>query len=190
MKRIKAKTFITIASMLLLCSCFYSCEKIHTRKYVDLALPSGTLWAESNIGAKSPEEFGEYFCFFDLFYEDNPTWNGTGATPTLENWEELIAHCSGEWTSLNGVNGYRFTGSNGNSIFLPAAGCGDTLYSPGCQNKGCYWSSTENTSHFEMTTYLFFFCFSQDGAAIDTAGLKAGPEFSVRPVRSGKSKFF
>ena len=29
--------------------------------YVDLGLPSGTLWATCNVGANSPEEFGDYF---------------------------------------------------------------------------------------------------------------------------------
>ena len=34
-----------------------------TRKYVDLGLPSGTLWATCNIGASKPEEFGLYFAW-------------------------------------------------------------------------------------------------------------------------------
>lgn len=29
--------------------------------YVDLGLPSGTLWATCNLGASSPEEYGEYY---------------------------------------------------------------------------------------------------------------------------------
>ena len=34
-----------------------------TREYVDLGLPSGTLWATCNIGASKPEEFGLYFAW-------------------------------------------------------------------------------------------------------------------------------
>ena len=34
-----------------------------THQYVDLGLPSGTLWATCNIGAKSPEEYGDYFAW-------------------------------------------------------------------------------------------------------------------------------
>ena len=30
-------------------------------EYVDLGLPSGTLWATCNVGAKKPEEYGDYF---------------------------------------------------------------------------------------------------------------------------------
>ena len=32
-------------------------------KYVDLGLPSGTLWATCNVGATSPEQAGLYFAF-------------------------------------------------------------------------------------------------------------------------------
>ena len=33
------------------------------REYVDLGLPSGTLWATCNVGANSPEEYGDYFAW-------------------------------------------------------------------------------------------------------------------------------
>ena len=38
--------------------------------------------------------------------------------PTKVQMEELLNNCSWEWTQINGVNGYKVTGSNGNSIFL------------------------------------------------------------------------
>lgn len=57
---------------------------------------------------------------------------------SLENWE-LMEKCSLEWTQLNGVNGMKVTGPNGNSIFMPAAGSwSDQLNNVG--NKGYYWS--------------------------------------------------
>ena len=48
---------------------------------------------------------------------------------------------------MNGVNGYKFTGSNGNSIFIPAAGaCLDgSMYDVG--KYGDVWSSSLNTSY-------------------------------------------
>lgn len=36
-------------------------EEIH--EYVDLGLPSGTLWATCNVGASKPEEYGDYFAW-------------------------------------------------------------------------------------------------------------------------------
>ena len=50
-------------------------------------------------------------------------WGGDWRMPTTEEQRELLNNCTWEWTALNGVNGYRVTGPNGNSIFLPAAGC-------------------------------------------------------------------
>ena len=46
-------------------------------------------------------------------------WGGDWRMPTTEEQEELRNECTWEWTALNGVNGYRVTGPNGNSIFLP-----------------------------------------------------------------------
>lgn len=42
--------------------------------------------------------------------------------PTKTQMKELIDNCTWEWTQINGVNGFKVTGSNGNSIFLPANG--------------------------------------------------------------------
>ncbi|MDP0530686.1 hypothetical protein NLB58_02190 [Porphyromonas gingivalis] len=56
--------------------------KLPKYEYVDLGLPSGTLWATFNVGATKPEEFGDYFA-----------WGET--TPkTTYNWE-TYKHCIG-----------------------------------------------------------------------------------------------
>ena len=68
---------------------------------------------------------------------------GDGARmPTKEDWEELIANTTAEWTQVNGVAGRKFTAANGNSLFLPAAGdrWGGELYYAG--SRGYYWSSS------------------------------------------------
>lgn len=41
------------------------------KKYVDLGLPSGTLWATCNIGANSPEEYGDYFAWGEIVPKRN-----------------------------------------------------------------------------------------------------------------------
>ena len=136
--------------------------------YVDLGLPSGLKWAEYNVGATAPEEYGDYFAWGEIspkssYYESNSVtygksmsdisgnaqydaaranWGGNWRMPTLAEIDELFNNCSYKWTTQNGVNGYRVTGPNGNSIFLPAAGYryGTSLSRGG--SYGNYWSST------------------------------------------------
>lgn len=43
-------------------------------EYVDLGLPSGTLWATCNIGANSPEEYGDYFAWGETDSKDEYDW--------------------------------------------------------------------------------------------------------------------
>lgn len=47
---------------------------------------------------------------------------GIARMPTVSELQELIDNTNNEWTQVNSVNGYKFTGSNGNSIFIPASG--------------------------------------------------------------------
>lgn len=67
-------------------------------------------------------------------------WGSPWRMPTRSEIEELIDNCTWSWTIQNGVNGYKVTGSNGNSIFLPAAGNRDGMEVYACGSFGCYWS--------------------------------------------------
>ena len=57
-------------------------------KAVDLGLPSGTLWADRNVGADAPEAYGDYFAWGetepkDYYYWDSYKWcNGSSSTMT------------------------------------------------------------------------------------------------------------
>ena len=48
---------------------------IDGRDYVDLWLPSGTLWATCNVGASSPEEYGDYFAWGETKSKSTYDWN-------------------------------------------------------------------------------------------------------------------
>ena len=171
-----------------------------TGDWVDLGLPSGLLWATRNVGASSPEDYGDYFAwgetqpksYYDwstYLYTCNDDWDGLtkycnysdygcngftdnltilqpgddaavahygGRMPTKEEWEELYDHCTSSWMTMNGVNGRCFTGPNGNSLFLPAAGdrWNDELGSAGYHGR--YWSSSLNTGG-PNCAWLFLF---------------------------------
>lgn len=49
-------------------------------------------------------------------------WGGKWRLPNTSEFKELYSKCTWKYTSLNGVNGMKVTGPNGNSIFLPMTG--------------------------------------------------------------------
>lgn len=99
--------------------------------------------------------------------------------PTLDEMDELIYECIWEWTSVNGVNGYKVTGPNGNSIFLPAAGYrSDADASLHAGSYGLYWSATP-VSFDGCHAYHLYFSDGYYGWRYD--GFRSYG-FTVRPV--------
>lgn len=106
-------------------------------EYVDLGLPSGTMWAKCNVGAPTPESLGDFYAYGELYPDTNQStstytgeqgdflpaeadvasvfWGGGWHIPTIAEMDELRFYCIWEW---NG-QGYTVTGPNGCSIFLP-----------------------------------------------------------------------
>ena len=74
--------------------------------------------------------------------------------PLIEEIQELLTECSWEWTQMNGINGRKVTGPNGNSIFLPAAGV--TASDENIGVYGFYWSSTLFTGNPKQALDLEF----------------------------------
>lgn len=83
-------------------------------------------------------------------------WGGSWRLPTKKELGELKSKCTWTWTSQGGHNGYKVTGPNGKSIFLPAAGFrfGSSLYYSG--ENGRYWSSTPYGSSTQRAYGLYF----------------------------------
>ena len=81
-------------------------------------------------------------------------WGGNWRMPTRAELNELCNNCIWTWTTLNGVNGYRVTGPNGNSIFLPAAGYRYAKVNN--LGSGCYWSSSLHSSYSVGAYNLLF----------------------------------
>ena len=189
---------------------------IYRCNYIDLGLPSGTLWATKNIGAENPEDYGDYFAWgetkpksiyswntykwfktklllpkmrkygtvdnkSDLDFQDDAAyvnWGCEWCMPSLEQIKELKEQCKWEWTNYKGKNGCIITGSNGNTLFLPAAGyrSGTSLIDVG--KTGGYWQRSRHSS-FSSNAYFLRFrsgCFECDGDFRFYGS-------SVRPVR-------
>ncbi|MBQ6065099.1 MAG: hypothetical protein IJK87_15955 [Prevotella sp.] len=84
-------------------------------------------------------------------------WGGNWRMPTYEEIGELIDNCTSEWTTLNGVNGRKFTSNiNGNSIFLPAAGTRNGSSLNDAESYGYYWSGALSAGYSYNAYYLDF----------------------------------
>lgn len=128
--------------------------------FIDLGLPSGTLWAESNE---------EGFYTFDEAVEKY-----SNNMPTNEQLGELKDYCKWEWMG----DGYKITGHNGNAITLPAAGirsCFSGVYYVGL--CGFYWSSTPDDSYDAWSLF-----FDSSDVIADYSYLRYG--LSVRLVKN------
>ena len=104
-------------------------------------------------------------------------WGGDWRMPTLDEFRELLDECSWSWTTQNGVNGYKVTGPNGNSIFLPAAGARDGTEVCYRGSYGFYWSGTLNESYSHSAWSLDFYSGGHDRGS---SGRSYGR--TVRPV--------
>lgn len=104
-------------------------------------------------------------------------WGGTWRMPTVAEMQELKDNCTSEWTTQNGVNGRKFTGSNGNSIFLPSAGSFDGASLDDAGSYGYYWSSSLMTGYPNNARYVYF---NSGSVRVNFEGRYFG--CSVRPV--------
>ncbi len=105
-------------------------------------------------------------------------WGGNWRMPTREQIDELISNCSSEWTTLNGVNGWKFTGPNGNSIFLPAADFRDDQSWVYPDLEGGYWSSSLDAEYSYWACDLHFYM-----GDVSCVAYSRFSGHSVRPVR-------
>lgn len=174
--------------------------------FIDLGLPSGTLWADRNLGAKSPEGCGEYFRFGETvpFTEKSPEYKqqnfggdisstiydvahvkyniGFCIPDTVQLWE-LFECCSQEWGKYNNVDGLIIIGPNKNKIFLPAAGIKD---SDGTLDQlGTYGHYRSSVFKVDGSPCFFF-----NENYMDDGFCKSNIGITIRPIKFIKKDYF
>ena len=143
----------------------------------------GPYWAECNIGATKPEDYGILTSFNDAAQAVTEALGGDWRLPMQTEWDALLTNCGkGTWTEQNGVKGRLFTGTgdySSNSIFLPAAGYDGGFGREYAGSGGIYWSSTENGADGAWSLNI-----RSSGASKDSSARGRG--VSVRAVRNAK----
>jgi hypothetical protein len=159
------------------------------KPYVDLGLPSGTLWAKNNLGANSPEEQGDYYVWG---YTSNgetdgfmtPDIQGTQydiarcllgnewCLPNVDQYQELIDNCQFNYDD-NGVN---IIGPNGNMIYMPYSDSEWTHYM--CS------TSAEYARSIETFVYSFYLRKGQP-PYMESSGHEM--DYMVRPIYVGNN---
>ena len=173
---------------------------------VDLGL--STKWAKYNVGATSETELGGLFGFGDMtgfktsvLMEDyasddiyktdrdvaNKAYGSWLTMPTVEEFEELFRECKKEWVedTQNHVAGYKLTGPNGNSIFLPAAGSRTQQTVSGQGINGLYLSGSINPADKQ-----FALGYSFDRNSDRRTSTPVYQALAIRPVSVAKNVKF
>jgi hypothetical protein len=169
--------------------------------YVDLGLPSETLWATMNVGATSETDYGNYYQYGkgsaqyaatsgDSKYSgtEDPLaasadtavqeWGGDWHMPTTAQIIELTTNTTYQWVTNykgSGINGGTFTATNGAVLFIPAAGGWENGSQRLVGSRGYYWGSSPGGSDYAC--YLFF---GDGGDDVSNEDRENG--YSVRPV--------
>lgn len=180
---------------------------------VDLGLPVQFL--NHNYGASAPEEAGNYYAFGETTdkgkYDNNNTYKfystypgddirltdndvahmrlgETFSIPSYTEMNMLTDNCKWTWMSVNGINGYKITGKNGNSIFMPAAGYRSGTGVSEYLSRGCYRTSMLVGDGEKRNWYLNF---SKSSKSIPTGGtVEPTWGMSIRPVISNSMTTF
>ena len=173
---------------------------------VDLGL--STKWAKYNVGATDEKQLGGLFGFGDMTgfqtsinLEDyasadiyktdrdvaNKVYGSWVTMPTIDEFEELFTECKKEWVedTENHVAGYKFTGPNGNSIFLPAAGTRTQGNVSGEGLNGYYLSGSINATD---NRFAMAYNFDQNAARRTTTPVYQA--LAIRPVSVAKNVKF
>lgn len=191
-------------------------DKFNGHEYIDLGLPSETLWAKMNVGASSETDNGLYFAWGETQgYADASTktfsWNdykwtedegstftkynatdglthleladdaahvnmgGDWHMPTEEQCNELLnpEYVTNEWVENyngSGINGHLFISvSNGNTMFIPAAGYYGSGEVVDIDINGIIWASTPNSRDVRHAWDVYF---DGGGANVYNSGLR------------------
>lgn len=172
--------------------------------YVDLGLPSGTLWATYNVGATKPEEDGNHFAWGETKPKDVYDWStykwydtsserctkydsGSGMITLLPEDDAAVANWGTEWRmptfeeieELDENCEYSFVEVDGVKVAKYTATNGNFILFPFVS----YWSSSRSDDSYYAAQFLWFL--EEYGAVLDKCNSNRSNGYSVRAVATG-----
>ena len=136
---------------------------------------------------RSDGTYSKKFLGYDISGSDYDAahilWSGTWRMPTQTEMNELIDLCTWVVTTEKNIRGFRITGHNGNSIFLPFNGYMSGINLTSVGTNGYYWTSTLYTRVDHSNDWAYRLCTVLDSNDKYTAGTYREKGFSIRPVK-------
>ncbi len=158
-------------------------------KYIDLGLPSGKLWATTNVGATLPADYGNFYNWTDA---NSALGSKKCSIPTRDECNELINESNTErsavtLTNSNGEtkNAMKFTSkTNGNSIYFPFTGYYMGGYGYQHENEvGSFWLSTPDDIYIAILSVQVDHANNdKNRAETDSRAEKTGALITLRPI--------
>ncbi len=158
-------------------------------KYIDLGLPSGKLWATTNVGATLPGDYGNFYNWADA---NSALGSKKCSIPTRDECNELINESNTErsavtLTNSNGEtkNAMKFTSkTNGNSIYFPFTGYYMDGYGYQHENEvGSFWLSTPDDIYIAILSVQVDHANNdKNRAETDSRAEKTGALITLRPI--------
>ena len=143
-----------------------------TYTWANYTLCNGSAYTSQNIGTNISQSET-----YDVAYKRN---NKTMCIPTNEHWQELINQCTWVEKTENNVKGYRVTGPNGNSIFLPYAGCSYDGKNFGIGSYSYYWTANNVSNDISKAQAAYL----KSGSKATIASLNRRTGIVIRPVEA------
>lgn len=178
---------------------------INGHEYVDLGL--SVKWATCNVGADSPSDYGDYYAWGEItpkqdYLKTNDVllpkktfkisgdprydaacanWGDTWRLPTRKEIRELERKCRWVLTNIDGIEGYKIIGPNGNHIFIPFAGYryGKLLYFD--KEYGFIWCEVADVRNMDVA-YSLGFSFHFRGKGTELGWVYRYYGRTIRPV--------
>ena len=173
---------------------YYSEPRHFGLELIDLGLTPRVLWANMNVGASWPEDYGDYYAWGevdakDTYTSENYTYgtdilnegnisgniaydaarvNMTGTywrTPTRTEMQELLDNCTWSWVLRDGVKGYLGTSKNNKkTIFLPASGYRTDAAVPIQLGQGASYWTANQMTESNNTRYIYVMAYSHSNS--------------------------